>query len=205
MTAYRLAVVSGGLRQPSSTRLLADQLAAATSRALREGGDEASVEVVELRDHAHELANAMLTGFPGGGLREAVNTVVGADGIIAVTPVFTASYSGLFKSFFDVVEEGSLAGKPVLMAATGGTERHSLVLEYALRPLFAYLRSIVAPTGVYAASSDWGNLDGTCEVLAVRVERAATELAELVRTGSTARAPNPFDDPTPFAQLLTGG
>jgi FMN reductase len=89
--------------------------------------------------------------------------------------VFSASYSGLFKSFFDVLDKDALTGKPVLIAATGGTARHSLVLEHALRPLFAYLRAVVVPTGVYAASEDWGG-----EGLAGRIERAAGELAALM-------------------------
>lgn len=80
-----------------------------------------------------------------------------ADGLIVVTPVFAASYSGLFKSFFDVIDPDALSGKPVLIAATGGTARHSLVLEHAVRPLFAYLRAVVVPTAVFAASEDWGS------------------------------------------------
>ena len=117
--------------------------------------------MVELRDLAHDLANALLTGFPAGDLRDAVERVVRADGVVAVTPTFNASYSGLFKSFFDVLEPGALTGKPVLLGATGGTARHSLVLDHAMRPLFAYLQSLVVPTGVYAASADWGS-GGTC-------------------------------------------
>src|SRR5687768_13156008 len=147
-----LAVVSAGLGQPSATRLLADRLAAAASRALGAG---AVVETVELRDHAHAMVDATLTGFPAGAFRAAVETVTGADGLIAVTPVFNASYSGLFKTFFDVLEQGALDGMPVLLGATGGTARHSLALDYALRPLFGYLRAAPVPTAVYAASEDW--------------------------------------------------
>lgn len=101
--------------------------------------------------------------------------MAGADALIVVTPVFSASYSGLFKSFFDVLDKDALAGKPVLIAATGGSARHSLVLDHALRPLFSYLRAVVVPTGVYAASEDWGaeGLDG-------RIERAAGELVALL-------------------------
>lgn len=156
MTARTIAVVTAGLSQPSSTRLLADRLAEATRAAL---GPDAAVEVIELRDIAVDITNNLLTGFPGPKLKEAVDTVTHADGLIAVTPVFTASYSGLFKSFFDVLDKEALDGKPVVVAATGGTERHSLVLDFALRPLFAYLRANVAATGVYAASSDWGSGD----------------------------------------------
>ncbi|MFC8131095.1 FMN reductase [Streptomyces sp. NPDC057302] len=170
----KLVVVSAGLSVPSSTRLLADRLAAATGR-----HTEAELQVVELRDLAVEIAHNYVTGFPGPQLGAAAEAVRGADGLIVVTPVFSASYSGLFKSFFDVLtvlDKDAIAGTPVLIAATGGTPRHSLVLEHAMRPLFAYLRAVVLPTAVYAASEDWG-ADGLDE----RIERAAAELAGIMR------------------------
>ncbi|MFF0782603.1 CE1759 family FMN reductase [Streptomyces sp. NPDC003720] len=172
----KLVVVSAGLGVPSSTRLLADRLAAAVDR--RRPVD---VQVVEVRDLAVEIAHNFTNGFAGKALAAAQEAVAGADGLIVVTPVFSASYSGLFKSFFDVLDKDALTGKPVLIAATGGTGRHSLVLEHALRPLFAYLRAVVAPTGVYAASEDWG-----AEGLAERIERAAGELAGLMAGLSAA-------------------
>jgi FMN reductase len=197
-----IAVVTAGLSQPSSTRLLADQLAEATDRALRLRDEDARVEMVELRDLAHDITNNLLTGFAGEDLGAATRAVAQADGVVAVTPVFSASYSGLFKSFFDVLEEGALAGKPVLVAATAGTARHSLVLDFALRPLFAYLRAVVVPTGVFAATEDFGsNASGS---LARRVDRAARELADLVVGRQAGAAPGPFDNPTPFEELLRG-
>jgi FMN reductase len=174
----RLVVVSAGLSVPSSTRLLGDRLATAVA-----SRTEADVEVIELRDLAVEIAHNFTNGFAGKALAAAQDVVAGADGLIVVTPVFSASYSGLFKSFFDVLDKEALAGKPVLIAATGGTARHSLVLEHALRPLFAYLRAVVVPTGVYAASEDWGE-----EGLAGRIERAARELAGLMTGLSAATA-----------------
>ncbi|WP_328606742.1 FMN reductase [Amycolatopsis sp. NBC_00345] len=200
MTARSIAVVTAGLSRPSSTRLLADRLAEATRAAL---GPETTVEVVELRDVAVDVTNNMLTGFPSPRLREVVDTVTRADGLIAVTPVFTASYSGLFKSFFDVLDKEALDGKPVLLAATGGTERHSLVLDFALRPLFAYLRATPVATGVYAASSDWGSVAAT-GALQQRVERAAGELAALVSAAPESVAEPEFAS-VPFEQLLSGG
>jgi FMN reductase len=181
MSPLNLVVVSAGLSQPSSTRLLADRLAEATRQRLAEDRP-VEVRVVELRDLAVDIAQNLVTGFPSATLREALEAVTEADGVIAVTPIFTASYSGLFKSFFDVIDNTALVGKPVLIAATGGTARHSLVLEHALRPLFAYLRAVVVPTGVYAASEDWGaeGLDG-------RIERAAGELAALMAGLSATR------------------
>ncbi|MGW4406491.1 FMN reductase [Nonomuraea sp. NPDC004702] len=203
----KLVVVTAGLTQPSSTRLLADRLAEATRRRL---DGAAEVRVVELRDLAVDIANNLVTGFPGARLREVVQAVTQADGLIAVTPTFSGSYSGLFKSFFDVLDNTALAGTPVLIAATGGTARHSLVLEHALRPLFAYLRAVVVPTAVYAASEDWGGGgDSFTDGLGERIDRAAGELAGLL----AGRAPRPVtaeeeggagadDEVVPFAEQL---
>ncbi|MEU5099846.1 FMN reductase, partial [Streptomyces sp. NPDC020996] len=188
----KLVVVSAGLSVPSSTRLLADRLAAAVGRQA-----PADVQVVELRELAVEIAHHLTNGFPGRKLAAALEAVTDADALIAVTPVFSASYSGLFKSFFDVLDRDALAGTPVLIAATGGSARHSLVLEHALRPLFAHLRAVVVPTGVYAASEDWGaeGLDG-------RIERAAGELTALTRGLQAAR---PAGDGLPAARSAGDG
>jgi FMN reductase len=197
-----LVVVSAGLGQPSSTRLLADRLSAAVDRHLRDAGIEATIEVVELRDHAQDLTNNLLTGFPSPRLQRVIDSVLGAYGLIAVTPIFSASYSGLFKMFFDVIQKDGLAGKPSLIAATGGTARHSLAIEHAIRPLFAYLNAAVVATGVYAAAEDWGssgvNADGS---LVERIDRAARELAVAITARQLHARPDPFESPVPFAQL----
>jgi FMN reductase len=205
MSTRALAVVSAGLSVPSSTRLLADRLTAATVGALGERGVQATVEVVELREHARDLADDLLTGFANASLRRSVDTVVGADGLIAVTPIFSASYSGLFKSFFDVLEKDALTGTPVLLGATAGTARHSLALEHALRPLFAYLRAVPVPTAVFAASEDWGGDGGVERALAGRIDRAGGELADAVAGRPPAAPADPFADPaTSFEDLLRG-
>jgi len=181
--------------------MLGDQLAAATDRALRLHGDRAEVDVYELRDLAHDLTNNLLTGFPSGDLTRAVDAVVHADGVVAVTPIFSASYSGLFKTFFDVLEAESLSGKPVLIAATAGTARHSLALEFAVRPLVAYLRAAAVPTAVFGATEDFATSRGASS-LAARVDRAGRELADLVSSRSGSGPADPFDNPTPFAELI---
>ncbi|QNN51340.1 FMN reductase [Nocardioides mesophilus] len=205
MTTRRIAVVSAGLSQPSSSRLLADRLAEATVRTLEAAGETAEVEVVELRELAHDITDQLLTGFPSPRLEAAQRAVAGADGLIAVTPVFSASYSGLFKSFFDVLEEGSLDGKPVLAAATGGTARHSLALDFAVRPLLGYLRAAVQPTAVFGASEDFGHGGGGTS-LSGRIDRAARELAGAVLGSSPADrgAADPFADTLSFEDLLAG-
>ncbi len=193
-----IAVVTAGLTTPSSSRLLADQLAAAVRDELSGRGIASRVEMIEVRDHAHDLTNNLLTGFPSASLQAVLDMVASADALIVVTPTFSASYSGLFKMFFDVLDDKALAGKPVLLAATGGTERHSLVLEFALRPLFAYLKALPVPTGVYAASTDWGT--GATNLRA-RITQAATELVAALHH-ETPTQTDPFTTPTPFEDLL---
>jgi FMN reductase len=203
VTTRSVVVVSGGLSVPSSSRLLADRLATATRSALASRGEDVVVETVELREHAHAVTDHLLTGFPPASLKPVLDAVRGADGLVLVTPIFSASFSGLFKSFLDVLEPGSLDGTPTLIGATGGTARHSLALEYAVRPVLAYARARVAPTAVFAASSDWGEASVDTG-LAARIERAATELADLIVGAPGTRPRDPFEDVTPFERLLSG-
>lgn len=213
MSRPAVVVVTAGLSQPSATRLLGDRLAAALSAVLGERRETPDIEVVELREHARDLTNQLLTGFAPAGLNELVERIGRADALVAVSPIFSASYSGLFKMFFDLLPTDLLVGKPTLIAATAGTARHSLALEHALRPLFAYLRAVVVPTAVFAASEDWASAGALDE----RIERAAGELAALVRpsAASTAAGPSPVrptdsaqaehGEVVPFARLLAAG
>jgi FMN reductase len=200
----RIAVLSAGLSTPSSTRLLADRLAEAARDALTERGITAEIQVVEVRDVAHDVVSATLTRFPGPDLERSLATVTDADGVIAVTPTFNASYSGLFKSFVDLIEPSALEGHPVLIGATGGSERHSLVLDHALRPLFGYLHATVLPTGVYAASSDWGAAERAgARALPDRIARAGRELAAAIAAQpARVRAPEEFSVDADFEDLL---
>lgn len=205
MAERTLVVVSAGLGQPSATRLLADRLAAATGHALDEAGLTVELTAIELRDLARDLTNNLLTGFPGPDLKAAIDRLLAADGLIAVSPIFSASYSGLFKTFFDVIERDSLAGLPVLIAATGGTARHSLALEFAFRPLFAYFGAASVPTAVFAAAEDWGEGDASIDdALVDRIDRAARELAAAMAAGSRRPVVDRFEDPIPFDRLLEG-
>ena len=187
MTERSIAVISAGLSKPSTTRMLADRLGDAVASHLAEGGDEVTVEVIELRDLAHDITNNLLTGFPSVALEKALQTVHTADGVVAVTPIFAASYNGLFKSFFDIMEPDSLTAMPVLAAATGGTARHSLAIDYAMRPLFAYLHANVASTGVFASTDDWGSDEDGVKPLPERIGRAAGEFAALVATSTRSK------------------
>ncbi|MBB5917797.1 FMN reductase [Nocardia transvalensis] len=208
-----VVVLTAGLSQPSTTRLLADQLAGAVDAAVTGRGESVDFEIVELRDLATDLATTLTTGgLPTPAVAAVREQISAADGVIAVTPVFAASYSGLFKMFIDVLDPDALNGMPVLIAATAGTPRHALVLDHAMRPLFSYLRAVVTPTGVFAATADFGSAE-----LTDRVRRAAAEFVRLVVaepatvSGFLDEEPvrartsgNTLPAPTPFAELLAG-
>lgn len=199
----KIAIVSAGLSEPSSTRLLADRLEKATASALQEAGVAVESTTIEVRTLAHDVVDVLLTRVASPELEQARRQVQEADALIVVSPTFTMSYSGLFKSFIDVLEDGSLAGMPVLLAATGGTARHSMVLESAMRPLLSYLKALTLPTAVYAAAEDWGSPG-----LEVRIEKAGRELAELLVALPARHRSDPFDTGSPdfvsFESLLGG-
>ena len=190
-----LVVVAAGTSVPSSTRMLADQLTKATRDALARHGQDVHVTVLEVRELAHEIVDATFTRFPGDKLKVAVEEIGRADGVIAVTPTYNQSYSGLFKALFDAIEPGTLTGVPVALGATGGTARHSLAIDYALRPMFAYLKADVVPTTVFAASEDFGAVTTAADEnsLASRTARVGTELGDYMLrfAGVTAGAVAP--------------
>ncbi|WP_424581612.1 FMN reductase [Arthrobacter alpinus] len=217
MMQRTVVVISAGLGVPSSTRMLADQISADVQQRLSAAGADPIIDVIDLRDYATDIANNMVSGYAGPALAEVIKRVEAADAMIAVTPTFSASYSGLFKSFFDVLDPKFLDGMPVVFGATGGSSRHSLVLDMAIRPLFSYLRAHTMPTAIYASPEDWGG-SGT-NTLERRIGQAAAELTTVLMgqqgsaTGASGavlidhkakRAQREVSDMTslPFAELL---
>ncbi|MGD8214230.1 CE1759 family FMN reductase [Aestuariimicrobium sp. Y1814] len=206
----RIVVLQAGLRNPSTTRMLAEEFVRETRAAFAAAGRDVDVRMIDIRDHAHGIADTFLAGFSNPDLQEALDATASADGLVVVTPTFSASYSGLFKSFIDIIEPESLVDKPVVLAATGGTERHSLMIDHALRPLFSYLGADALRTGVFAATQDFGSGEGSR--VAKRVRRAAGELvARLAPAGQaspaaqspSSAAPKGFgDDLVDFEDLM---
>ncbi|HEX2857122.1 MAG TPA: CE1759 family FMN reductase [Propionibacteriaceae bacterium] len=195
MSVPTVTVLNAGLRVPSSSRLLAERIA----DAVRDRLPGADLEIVDLRDHAHPMMDALLTGFPTGVLAEVLERVAASDALVVVTPTFQATYSGLFKTFVDLVDKDALRGTPVLLAATGGSERHSLMIDHALRPLFAYLGAEPLVTGIFAATSDFGGGEG----LQPRIDRAAGELASRLGTGGVSENVAETEaEVVPFEELL---
>lgn len=211
-----------GVSEPSSSQMLTERLAEATRRALETSSRIATVEVVSLRPYAMDIAKASLGGPLSEQLQALVDSLAAADGIIAVTPVFQASYTGLFKSFMDILPEGTLRGVPVLMGATAGTARHFLVTEYAMRPLFTHMKAFPTTQPVFAASEDfgasWASAGGagdpsapgesaagseeTTTPLASRIERAGGELAQFVTRFPRQAPVDAMADFTPMDALL---
>lgn len=212
--AVRLVAVNAGLGEPSSTRMLIDRITDSVAETFAGEGVSTEVRVIDLRDLAIDIASSLTSGFADATVRDALEAIYAADGLVVATPVFNASYSGLFKSFFDLVDVDRMAGKPVLIGATGGSPRHSMVLDHAIRPLFGFLRAVVVPTGIYAAAEDWAGTSGDTTALSDRIRRAAGELAAQMRPTGTGGSPaTPVVDPRTsveaagianFARLLGG-
>ncbi len=159
----RVAVVSASLSESSSSTALGDRI---IHQIAAQSADPVYENWIELRELAHTLTNSLLQGFASTEVAGTHRSLQEADALVAVTPIYQASYSGLFKLFFDVLPEGLLADKPVLLAATGGTGRHSLAIDHALRPLFAHLRALPTPVG---GDGDLGRILGQGDGHAGRV------------------------------------
>ena len=175
---FRLVVVSAGTSDPSSTRLLADRTAERVTALAARQGHEVTTGVIELREISTDISTALVSQLVTPKLRQAVTALGEADGIIAAAPVYKAAPSGLFTSFFGVLDNDLLIAKPVVLAATAGTARHALVADEAMRPMFAYLRTMTAPTSLFAAPEDWSD-----PALNTRIDRAALELVLLMESG----------------------
>jgi FMN reductase len=175
---FALVVVTAGAGEPSSTRMLADRIAQRAADLAGERGNHVTTQVVDLRELATEITTAMVSQLIGPKLRKAIAALGEADGVVAATPVYKAGASGLFISFFQVLDNDLLIAKPVVLAATAGTARHALVVDEQLRSLFAYLRTTVVPTSLFAAPEDWSD-----PALNKRIDRTALELVLLMASG----------------------
>jgi len=174
----RLAVISAGTSDPSSTRLLANRLADRSSELAACHGRTVTSSVIELREISADICTALISQLITPRLQTAITTLREADGIIASTPVYKAGPSGLFTAFIDILDDDLIIARPVVLAATAGTARHALVVDDQMRSMFAYLRALTIPTSLFAAPEDWGDPD-----LNKRIDRAAVEFVLLMESG----------------------
>lgn len=184
-----IVIIHAGMSEESSTAKLARDIRDALVAGATEG--TVSIEEVALRPLAHDIVDHVLTGFAPPRLEEALSVVGRADGIVALTPTYQASYSGLFKSFFDILDTDALRGTPVLLGAAGGTPRHSLVTEVAMRPLFTYAHADPVPTAIYAATEDWGRTPPTRMGRAGPPSSAVSHAEPTSYYAASARTPTP--------------
>ncbi|MGH3212074.1 MAG: CE1759 family FMN reductase, partial [Trebonia sp.] len=173
---------------PSSTRMLADRTAQRVAALAERRGATVRTRVVDLRELATDITTALTSQLITPKLQQAVDALGPADGLIAAAPVYKAGPSGLFTSFFHVLDNDLLIGTPVVLAATAGTARHALVVDDQMRSLFAYLRTLPVPTSLFAAPEDWGATaadpaGGEANALDKRIDRAAFELVLLMESG----------------------
>ncbi|MBF6347903.1 NAD(P)H-dependent oxidoreductase [Nocardia flavorosea] len=174
---YRLVVVSGGTSNPSSTRMLADRIAARVGAVAARRDARVTVTVIDLRELATEITTALVSQLTGPKMTAAIDSLAAADGLVVAAPVYKAAPSGLLTSFFHVLDNDLLIAKPVILAATAGTSRHALVVDEQMRALFAFLRTMTVPTSLFAAAEDWNDTD-----LNKRIDRAALELVLLMES-----------------------
>jgi FMN reductase len=173
-----LVVVTAGTSDPSSTRMLADRTAQRVAALAAERGTTVTTRVIDLRELATDITTALTSQLITPKLQQAVDALAAADGVIAAAPVYKAGPSGLFTSFFHVLDNDLLIGTPAVLAATAGTARHALVVDDQMRSLFAYLRTLPVPTSLFAAPEDWAD-----DALNRRIDRAAFELVVLMESG----------------------
>lgn len=178
----KVVAVSGSLNHPSKTTTLVDAIVDALGRAL-----PIEAHTINLTDLGPSIAGAISRAeLPPAALEE-LRRIETADVLVVATPVYRASFTGLFKHLFDFVDQYALVDVPVLLAASGGSERHSLIIEHQLRPLFGFFQAVTLPVGVYAHDSDFTNYVITAPLLQSRIEMAIARGLPLIRSNVAER------------------
>jgi FMN reductase len=177
MTLVKTVVVSGSTSAPSRTLVLARRILAAVAEEVAVDG-----QVVDLAEVGSELGRALGRRDLSPAAERALQHVEHAQILIAATPVYRGSYTGHFKHLFDLVDQNALIDTPVILAATGGSDKHCLIIEHQLRPLFGFLQSYTVPVGIYASHADFQNGDVQSTTVLARIVTAARQAVNLVLT-----------------------
>lgn len=174
-TPLNVVAVSGGAYRPSRTLVLAEAIAEAFGEHLA-----IQTQVVELGAIARPLGSALSRSELPTDVETQIQAIEAADLLIIASPVYRGSYPGLLKHLFDLVGQDALIDTPVLLAATGGSPRHALVIDHQLRPLLSFFQSLTLPLGVYASEADFHNYQITCELLQARIRLAVDRALPLI-------------------------
>lgn len=173
---YRIVAVSGNTQRPSRTLTLTEALVAAL-------GAELPIEahLIEIGSAAPELGSTLSRAQAPAALEAQLRAIETADALLVASPIYRASYTGLFKHLFDLVHHEALIDVPVLLAATGGSDRHALAIDHQLRPLFSFFQARSLPLGVYASEHDFTDYTITSAPLRARIALAVERAVPLVR------------------------
>jgi len=176
MSSVRVVAVSGNFSAPSRTLTLTRQIVNALDQEL-----VAESHLFELSSLAASVGKALCRRDVSPEAARALGLVESAGLLVVATPVYRGSYAGLFKHLFDLIDQDALIDVPVILAATGGSERHCLVIEHQLRPLFSFFQAITVPIGIYATPADFSDGQISSAQVLARIELAARQAAKLVR------------------------
>lgn len=183
----RIVAVSGGLQRPSRAAALAEHLLDLIGEDIH-----SEQQLIELGELAPQLAGALWRSQLPEAVERQLVAVEQADVLVVATPVYRGSYTGLFKHFFDFIYQDALVDTPILLAATGGSERHALVIDHQLRPLFSFFQARTLPLGVYATDRDFAegrvHNDALIQRARLAVQRAMPLLALSHRAAPPATA-----------------
>lgn len=163
----KVVAVSGSLQRPSRTLVLVQELLARLGEAV-----PIDTRLIELGEIGPQLAGSLYRSQLPPAVEAELRAIEGADLLVVGTPVYRATYTGLFKHLFDFVHHEALVGVPVLLSATGGSDRHALVIDHQLRPLFSFFQSHTLPIGVYASEKEFDGYEVRHEALRARIALA---------------------------------
>jgi FMN reductase len=169
--------ISGNLTRPSKTRLFIEHIAGEVARNVG-----AASAVYDIEDLGPSFARARRVSDLDPAARSIVEQLSQAAVLVVGSPTFKGSYTGLFKHFFDLLDPNSLKGKPVILAATGGGERHSLIVEHQLRPLFGFFEALTIPTAIYASDRDFADGALVSEAIRARAQQAVAEACRVAQS-----------------------
>lgn len=174
MSVGRVVGFSGNFARPSKTRVLVETVVGDVAARL-----QLNRVVYEIADFGQSLGSARHAGDLDARGRALLDEIILADVLVVGTPTYKGSYTGLFKHVFDLIEPLALVGKPVILTATGGSDRHALVIEHQLRPLFGFFAAHSAPTGIFAIDRDFESGCVASEPALARIRQSVAEIERL--------------------------
>ncbi|MDM0070528.1 FMN reductase [Variovorax sp. J31P207] len=182
----KIVAVSGGLQRPSRTLALVEHLLEGLTDAL-----PAEARLIQLGDIVPKFGNVLQRKHLPAEVESHLRDIETADLLLVASPIYRGSYTGLFKHLFDFVHHESLIDVPVLLAATGGSDRHALAIDHQLRPLFSFFQAHTLPIGVYATDKEFDDYRVASASLQARIDLAVERALPVLRQRAKGAAAVP--------------